>query len=46
MPTEFLNVDLDLESKKSLDPLIGALGDRIHVVYHGPSEEKTHLAAL
>jgi hypothetical protein len=46
MPTEFLNVDLDLESKKALDPLLSELGDKVHVVYHGPSEEKTHLAAL
>jgi hypothetical protein len=46
MPTEFLNVDLDLESKKSLDPLIEELGEKIHVVYNGPSEERTNLAAL
>jgi hypothetical protein len=46
MPTEFLNVDLDLESKKSLDSLVGELGEKVHVVYNGPSEEKTHLVAL
>jgi hypothetical protein len=46
MPTEFLNVDLDLESKKSLEPLLREWGDRVHVVYHGPSEDETHLAAL
>jgi hypothetical protein len=46
MPTEFLNVDLDLESKKSLDPLIEELGEKIHVVFNGPSEERSHLAAL
>ena len=46
MPTEFLNVDLDLESRKSLEPLIRELGDRVHVIYDGPSEEKTHMAAL
>jgi hypothetical protein len=46
MPTEFLNVDLDLESKKSLEPLISEWGDRVHVLYHGPSGDQTHLAAL
>jgi len=46
MPTEFLNVDLDLESKKSLEPLISEWGDKVHVVYNGPSEEKTNLVAL
>jgi hypothetical protein len=46
MPTEFLNVDLDLESKRSLQPLIEELGDKVHVVHLGPSEEKTNLAAL
>ncbi len=46
MPTEFLNVDLDLESKKSLEPLVGELGEKVHVVYNGRSEEKTNLVAL
>ena len=46
MPTEFLNVDLDLESKKSLEPLITELGEEVHVVFNGPSEDQSHFVAL
>jgi hypothetical protein len=46
MATEFLNVDLDLESGKSLEPLLSEWGDQVHVLYHGPSDENTNLLAL
>jgi len=46
MATEFLNVDLDLESKKSLQPLLSELGEQVHVLYDGPSENDSNLVAL
>jgi hypothetical protein len=46
MATEFLNVDLDLESTKSLDALLADFGDDVHVLYHGPSDDQTNLVAL
>ena len=33
--THFLNVDLDVYSRSNLEPLVGALGKRVHVLYLG-----------
>jgi hypothetical protein len=46
MLPEFLNVDLDLESAKPLDKLVAELGDRVHVLHHGPLNDVPHYLAL
>lgn len=46
MLPEFLNVDLDLESTKPLDKLVTELGERVHVLHHGPLNDVPHYLAL
>jgi hypothetical protein len=43
--TEFLNVDLDVVSRVSLEPLVAALGDRV-IVLHIGREGRRHSAHL
>lgn len=42
---EFLNVDLDIESRFSLDPLLSELGDRVHVL-HSESKPNKHFVVM
>jgi hypothetical protein len=46
MLPEFLNVDLELESKESLDLIAQDFGDRVHVLHNGPIREIPHLLAV
>jgi hypothetical protein len=46
MLPEFLNVDLDLESKKPLDQLLAELGETVEILYNGPLDHVAHYAAL
>src|SRR5271154_5808736 len=46
MLPEFLNVDLELESKESLDLIAQEFGDRVHVLHNGPLQDIPHLLAL
>jgi hypothetical protein len=40
----FLNVDLEIESRADLTPLIEELGDDVHVLHHGPVRGVNHAA--
>ena len=46
MPPEFLNVDLEIESNESLDPIAQSFGDQVHVLHNGPHQEIPYLLAL
>ncbi len=46
MLPEFLNVDLELESKESLDLLAQEFGDKVHVLHNGPLQDIPYLLAL
>jgi hypothetical protein len=46
MLPEFLNVDLDLESAQPLEKLVAELGDRVHVLHHGPLNDVPYYLAL
>jgi len=46
MLPEFLNVDLEVESKESLDAIAQEFGDRVHVLHNGPHGEVPYLLAL
>jgi hypothetical protein len=46
MLPEFLNVDLELESKESLDLIAREFGDRVHILHNGPIQTIPHLLAL
>ena len=46
MLPEFLNVDLELESKESLDRIAQEFGDRVHVLHNGPLQDIPYLLAL
>ena len=46
MLPEFLNVDLELESKESLDLIAQAFGDKVHVLHNGPLQDIPYLLAL
>jgi hypothetical protein len=46
MLPEFLNVDLELESKESLDLIAQEFGDRVHVLHNGPLQDIPYLLAL
>jgi hypothetical protein len=39
----FLNVDLDIESRSPLDPIVEALGERVDVLYSGPMRRRRFL---
>jgi len=46
MLPEFLNVDLELESKESLDVIAQEFGDMVHVLHNGPLQDIPYLLAL
>jgi hypothetical protein len=46
MLPEFLNVDLELESKESLDLIAQEFGDKVHVLHNGPLQDIPYLLAL
>ncbi len=46
MLPEFLNVDLELESNTSLDPIAQAFGDCVHVLHNGPHGDIPYLLAV
>ncbi len=46
MLPEFLNVDLELESNTSLDPIAQAFGDRVHMLHNGPHGDIPYLLAV
>jgi hypothetical protein len=46
MLPEFLNVDLELESKESLDLIAQEFGDKIHVLHNGPLQDIPYLLAV
>ncbi len=46
MLPEFLNVDLELESKESLDRIAQEFGDKVHVLHNGPLQDIPYLLAV
>jgi len=46
MLPEFLNVDLELESKESLDLIAREFGDKVHVLHNGPLQDIPYLLAI
>ena len=46
MLPEFLNVDLELESKESLDLIAQEFGDKVHVLHNGPLQDIPYLLAV
>jgi hypothetical protein len=46
MLPEFLNVDLELESKNSLELIAQEFGDKVSVLHNGPLQDTPHLLAL
>jgi hypothetical protein len=43
---EFLNVDLEIESKQSLDILAQQFGDKVHLLYNDYRDDGTYLLSL
>jgi len=46
MLPEFLNVDLELESKESLDRIAQEFGEKVHVLHNGPLQDIPYLLAV
>lgn len=46
MLPEFLNVDLEIESRVPLDLLVREFGDKVHVLYNGPIQDVPYLLAI
>jgi hypothetical protein len=46
MLPEFLNVDLELESRESLDLIAQEFGDRVHILHNGPLQDIPYLLAV
>jgi len=46
MLPEFLNVDLEIEAKESLDLIAQEFGDRVHVLHNGPCQDIPYLLAV